>query len=56
MGYLRNISNYLKRIILSSPTHMMSMTDQITIGVYILKIDSRCYLENEFTKRIRTNC
>ena len=55
MGYLRRTSNYPKRIILSNPTHMMSMTDPIAIGVETLRIDSGCSLEKEFTVLIRMN-
>ena len=55
MGYSRRTSNYLKRIKLSSPTHMMSMTDLIAIDVETLRIDSECSLEKEFTELIRMN-
>ena len=55
MGYSRRTSNYLERIALSNPTHMMSMTDPIAIGVEILRIDSRCSLEKEFTELICMN-
>ena len=55
MGYSRRTSNYLERITLSNPTHMMSMTDPIVIGVVTLRIDSGCSLEKEFTKLIRMN-
>ena len=55
MGYSRRISNYLKRIILSDPTHMMSIVDPIAIGVETLRIDSGCSLEKEFTELIRMN-
>ena len=48
-------SNYLERISLSNPTHMMSMADRITIGVETLRIDSGCSLEKEFTELIRMN-
>ena len=34
---------------------MMSMTDPIAISVEILRIDSRCSLEKEFTKLICIN-
>ena len=49
MGYSRRTSNYPKIITLSNPTHMMSMTDPIAIGVEKLMIDSGCSLEKEFT-------
>ena len=55
MGYSRRTSNYLERIILSNPTHMMSMTDLIDINVETLRIDSGCSLEKEFTELIRMN-
>ena len=55
MGYLRRTSNYLERITLSNPTHMMSMSDPIAIGVETLKVDSECSLEKEFTRYIRMN-
>ena len=46
-------SNYPERIALSNPSHMMSMTDPIAIGVETLRIDSGCSLEKEFTELIR---
>ena len=55
MGYSRRTSNYLERIALSSPTHMMSMADPIAIGVKTLRIDSRCSLQKEFIELIRMN-
>ena len=55
MGYSRRTSNYPKRIALLNPTHMMSMAYPIAIGVEILRIDSGCSLEKEFTKLIRMN-
>ena len=55
MGYSRRTSNYPERIILSNLTHMMSMTDPIAIGMEILRIDSGCSLEKEFTELIRMN-
>ena len=55
MGYSRRTSNYLERITLSNPTHMMSMDDPIAIGVETLRIDSGCSLEKEFTELIRMN-
>ena len=48
-------SNYLKRIALSNPTHMMSMIDPIAIGVETLRIDSGCSLGKEFTELISMN-
>ena len=48
-------SNYPERIALSNPTHMMSMADPIAISVEILRIDSGCSLEKEFTKLIHMN-
>ena len=55
MGYSRKTSNYPKRIALSDPTHMMSMTDHVAIGVETLRIDSECFLEKEFIVLIRMN-
>ena len=55
MGYLRRTSNYPERIALSDPSHMMSMTDPIAIGVETLRIDSGCSLEKEFVELIRMN-
>ena len=55
MGYSRRTSNYLEIIALSNPTHMMSMTDPVAIGVETLRIDSGCSLEKEFTKLIHIN-
>ena len=55
MRYLKGISNYPKRITLSDPTHMMSMTDLLVIGVKTLRIDSGCSLKKEFTKLICMN-
>ena len=53
--YLRRTSNYPKRIALSDPTHMMIMVDLVAINVEILRIDSECSLEKEFTKLIHIN-
>ena len=55
MGYSRRTLNYLKRIALSNPSHMMNMADPIDIGVETLKIDSGYSLEKEFTQLIRMN-
>ena len=33
MGYSRKTSNYLEKIALSDPTHMMSMADLVSISV-----------------------
>ena len=52
MGYLRRTSNYLERITLFDPTHMMNMADLMTICVETLIIDSGCSLEKEFTNLI----
>ena len=48
-------SNYPKRIALSNPSHMMSITDPIAISVETLRIDSGCSLEKEFTELICMN-
>ena len=53
--YSRRTSNYLERIALYDPSHMMSMADSIAIGVETLRIDSGCSLEKEFTELIRMN-
>ena len=55
MGYSRRTSNYLERITLSNPSHMMNIVDPIAIGVETLRIDSGCSLEKEFTELIRMN-
>ena len=55
VGYLRRTSNYLERIALSNPTHMMSLVDLVVIGCEILRIDSECSLEKEFTELICMN-
>ena len=44
MRYSGRILNYLERIVLSNPTHMMSMADPVAIGVETLMIDSGCSL------------
>ena len=53
--YLRRTSNYPERIAISDPTHMMIMVDLVAINVEILRIDSECSLEKEFTKLIHIN-
>ena len=55
MGYSRRTSNYIERISLSNPTHMMSMVDLVAIIIETLWIDSGCSLEKEFTQLIRIN-
>ena len=55
MGYSTRTSNYPERSALSNPSHMMSMADPIAIGVEILRIDSGCSLEKEFTELICIN-
>ena len=55
MRYSRKTSNYLERIALSNPNHMMSMADPIAIGVETLRIDSGCSLDKDFTELIRMN-
>ena len=49
MRYLRITSDYLERITLYNPTHIMSMVDHVAIDVETLMIDSGCSLEKEFT-------
>ena len=53
MEYWRRISNYLKRIVLSNPSHLISMIDPVANGVETLRIDSGCSLEKEFTELIQ---
>ena len=55
MGYSRRASNYLERIVLFDPTHMMSMAIPVTIDAKTLRIDNGCSLEKEFTELIRIN-
>ena len=55
MRYSRGTSNYLERITLSDPTHMMSMIDPVAIGVETLRIDSGCSLKKEFTELMYMN-
>ena len=55
MGYSRRKSNYPERILLSDPTHMMSMLDLVAIGVKTPQIDSGCSLEKEFNELICIN-
>ena len=55
MGYSRRTLNYLKRITLSNPTHMMRMVDPIAICVETLRKDSGCSLEKEFSEMICMN-
>ena len=55
MGYSRGTSNYLEKITLYDPTHMISMADLVAIGVETLRIDSGCSLEKEFTELICIN-
>ena len=52
MGYSRRTSNYPERIALSTPTYMMSIANNVAIGVETLRIDSGCSLEKEFTELI----
>ena len=47
MGYSRRT--------LSNPSHMMSMSDPIAIGVETLRIDSGCSLEKELIELIHMN-
>ena len=52
MKYLIRTSNYLERIILYDPTHMMSMVDPVAIDVETLRIDNRCSLDKEFNELV----
>ena len=45
MGHSIRTSNYLERITLFDPTHIMSMTDPVAIGVETLRIDTSYFLE-----------
>ena len=40
---------------MSDLAHMMSMADPVAISVKTPRIDSRCFLEKEFTELIRMN-
>ena len=55
MKYLRRTSNYPERISLSDLTHMMSMTNPVSIDVKTLRINNGCSLVKEFTELIRMN-
>ena len=52
IGFLRRTSNYLERIALFGPTHMISIIDPLAINVETPRINSGCSLEKEFTKLI----
>ena len=55
MRFSRRTLNYLERIALSDPTHIMSMVDLVAIVVEALRIDSGCSFEKEFTELIYMN-
>ena len=55
MRHSRRISNCLKRKTPSDLSHMIRMTDPMTIIVETLKIDIRCSLKEEFVELIRRN-
>ena len=55
VGYLRRISNYLKKIALFDPTHMKSMIDALAIILETLRIYNRCSLEKAFIELIYMN-
>ena len=55
MKYSRETSNYLKRIVQSDLTHIMSLANHIAISVETLRIDSGCSLEKDFTELIHIN-
>ena len=55
MGYTKKTSNYSERIVLSTPTHMMSIVDLIAIIAETPKIDSGFSLDKEFSKLIYMN-
>ena len=50
MGYSRGTLNYLERISLSDPTHMISMVDLVVINTETLHIDSRFSFEKDVTE------
>ena len=57
MGYSRGTSNYLDRIVLYDPTHMMGMADLVAICVETLRIDSGCSIDwYESLNGIIPNC
>ena len=45
----------MDKLTLTDPTHMMSMTHLVAIGVEALRIYSGCFLEKDFTELIRMN-
>ena len=49
MEYSRSPSNYLEKITLSNLTHIMSMNNLVAIDVKILRIDSKRFLQKNFT-------
>ena len=55
MRHSRETSNYLEKIILYNPTHIMSMTHLGAIDVETLRIDSGYSLEKKLTKLICMN-
>ena len=55
MRYSIRTSSYSKRITLYDPIHEISIADLVAIIVEILRIDSGCFMETEFTKLIHMN-
>ena len=55
MGYSRRTSNYMKRVAVCDPAHMMRITDLVAIDVETPMINSGCSLEKELTELIHTN-
>ena len=55
MRYAIRTFNYLKRITLSNPTHMMSIIDLVAISIETSRKDSGCFLEKELIELIRMN-
>ena len=55
MGYSRRTLNYLERIALSDPTHIMSMANLVGINVETPRMDSGCSLEKELIQLIHMN-
>ena len=55
MRYSRRTSNYQEIIVLSDPTHMMSMAPLIAIGEKTSNIESGCSSEKNFMELIYIN-
>ena len=55
VGHSTRTLNYLERITLSDPTHVMRIADLVAIGLETSRIDSGYSLKKEFTKSISMN-